>query len=85
MKSLTAQSFATYDLWGEEIMAQTFTAPKRQAVPFQLGGKWIAWSSDGTRIVASGDTLDECERAGEKDPSFEKTPRPEVRIIGARR
>jgi hypothetical protein len=70
-------------------MAQTFKMPKRQAVPTQLGGKWIAWSSDGTRIVAYGDTFDECERAaekaGEKDPSFEKTPRPEVRIIGARR
>jgi hypothetical protein len=63
--------------------------PKRQAVPKELGGKWIAWSSNGTRIVAHGDTLDECEKAaakaGERDPSFEKTPRPEVRIIGARR
>jgi hypothetical protein len=65
------------------------TLPQRQTVPAELGGKWIAWSSNGTRIVAHGDTLDECEKAaekaGEKDPSFEKTPRPDVRIIGVTR
>jgi hypothetical protein len=63
--------------------------PKRQPVPAELGGKWIAWSADGLRIVAHGDTLDECElaaeRAGEKDPSFERTPRSDARIIGFRR
>jgi hypothetical protein len=68
---------------------QTNTLSPRQTVPAELGGKWIAWSSDDTRIVAYGDTLDECEhaaeKAGEKAPSFEKTPRPDVRIIGARR
>jgi hypothetical protein len=41
------------------------------------------------RIVASGDTLDECEtaaeKAGEKDPSFEKAPPADVRIVGAHR
>jgi len=30
--------------------------PKRQPVPIELGGKWIAWSADGLRIVAHGDT-----------------------------
>lgn len=62
---------------------------RREAVPAELGGKWIAWSSNGTRIVAHGDTLDACEKAaakaGEKDPSFEKAPRADVRIIGVRR
>lgn len=60
--------------------------PERPAVPIELGGKWIAWNFDGSRIVAHGDTLDECEKAaakvGEKNPRFEKTPRPNVRIIG---
>jgi hypothetical protein len=59
---------------------------ERPAVPIELGGKWIAWTFDGSRIVAHGDTLDECEAAaadaGEKNPRFEKTPRPDVRIIG---
>jgi hypothetical protein len=60
--------------------------PKRQAVPIELGGKWIAWSADGLRIVAHGDTLDECEmaaeKAGEQDPSFERAPRADARMIG---
>lgn len=63
--------------------------PQRQPVPIELGGKWIAWSADGLRIVAHGDTLDECELAadiaGEKDPSFERTPQAGARIIGFRR
>jgi hypothetical protein len=60
--------------------------PKRQPVPIELGGKWIAWSADGLRIVAHGDTLDECEQAahnaGEHQPSFERTPRADTRLIG---
>ena len=63
--------------------------PVRPPVPIELGGKWIAWTLDGARIVAHGDTLDECKKAaaeaGEKTPRFEKTPRPDVRIIGLRR
>jgi hypothetical protein len=55
----------------------------------ELGGKWIAWALDGSRIVAYGDSLDECEaaakRAGERDVRFEKTPPADVRIIGAAR
>jgi hypothetical protein len=58
-------------------------------VPRELGGKWIAWTLDGSRIVAWGDTLNECETAAEKtgetDLRFEKTPRADVRIIGAAR
>lgn len=49
-------------------------------------GKWIAWSSDGLRIIAHADTLDECEAAaaaiGDTDPSFEKVPHSHVRIVG---
>ena len=63
--------------------------PQRQPVPIELGGKWIAWSADGLRIVAHGDTLDECElaagKAGEQAPSFERTPRSDAHIIGMRR
>jgi hypothetical protein len=62
---------------------------ERPAVPIELGGTWIAWTLDGSRIVAHGDTLDECEaaaaKAGEKTPRFEKTPRADVRIIGIAR
>jgi hypothetical protein len=66
-----------------------FERPRRQPVPIELGGKWIAWSADGLRVVASGDTLDECElaaeKAGEHSPSFERTPRADHRVIGLRR
>ena len=63
--------------------------PHREPVPVELGGKWIAWSADGLRIVAHGETLDDCERAaelaGERDPSFERTPPASHRVIGFRR
>ena len=58
-------------------------------VPKEHGGKWIAWNCDGTRISASGETLQQCEREasqkGEREPRFEKVPRSDVRIIGAAR
>lgn len=54
--------------------------PKPQPVAIELGGQWIAWSTDGLRIIAYGETLDECERAAhqtdEQEPSFERTSRP---------
>ena len=63
--------------------------PSRPVVPKELGGKWIAWTLDGQRIVAHGETLAECRAAavtaGEVRARFEKTPRADVRIIGAAR
>lgn len=65
------------------------SSTQRPVVPKELGGKWIAWTLDGSRIVAHGDTLRECEaaaqRAGESTVRFEKTPRADIRIIGAAR
>jgi hypothetical protein len=59
--------------------------PQRQPVPSELGGKWIAWSADGLRIIAHADTLDECEAAAaatsDSDPSFEKVPLSHGRIV----
>ncbi len=34
-----------------------------QVVPRAYAGKWVAWSSDGRRIVAVGESFDACERA----------------------
>lgn len=43
-----------------------------EIIPLSLLGKWVAWSSDGMRIVASAETSDEAERlaaeAGEPEP-----------------
>ncbi len=53
--------------------------PKEQeaeSVPLSLLGKWIAWSSDGMRIVAAAETIEEAERlaaeAGEPEPMFQR-------------
>ena len=57
----------------------------RPAVPRELAGRWIAWSADGRRIVASGRTLDEARRhagqATSERVSFERlgpAPAPEM-------
>ena len=50
--------------------SSTETSPPGPIVPRECGGKWIAWTLDGSRIVGVGDTLDECEtvkNAGETD------------------
>ncbi len=58
-------------------------------VPKELGGKWIAWDRTGTKIIASGETLKMARAAalhvGEKHARYEKVPRPDVRLVGARR
>lgn len=67
-------------------MIQLNALPEPQVVPLEYGGKWIAWSADRLRIIAQGDTLDQCEeaanKAGESDPCFEKVPAPHIRLIG---
>ena len=37
-------------------------ARRPQTITRDMAGKWIAWSEDGLRIVAVGDTFDDCER-----------------------
>ena len=58
-------------------------------IPREYAGKWVAWNSQGTEIVASGDTLTAChEDAEQKEvqkPRFEKIPELDVRTIGALR
>jgi|688.fasta_scaffold1755983_2 carotenoid cleavage dioxygenase-like enzyme len=69
--------------------------PKRRAdqgrpsaVPFELGGKWVAWNAEHTRIVAHAETLQQLWQAAQEkqidDPIFEKVPRADVRFVGAR-
>jgi hypothetical protein len=47
-----------------------------EAVPLALAGRWIAWSSDGLRIIGSAVTLNDAEevasRAGEQEPIFQR-------------
>jgi uncharacterized protein DUF5678 len=67
-------------------MSETFSMPR---VPKEYAGKWIAWDAQRTRIVASGATFSEVQRAaeatGESNPIFAKAPRANVRFLGGRR
>lgn len=52
-----------------------------ETVPFELTGKWVAWTADGLRIVAHGETAtaarDAALLAGVRDPVCEWIPRAE--------
>jgi hypothetical protein len=58
-------------------------------VPLEYAGLWIAWNQEGTRIVASGRTIDEAAEsaaaAGETRPVFSKGPKADVRFVGIHR
>jgi hypothetical protein len=66
-------------------MATDSTTPTI-VVPIQYAGQWIAWDQAGTRIVASGRTIDEAlggaEAAGEKEPVLAKAPKAGVHFVG---
>jgi hypothetical protein len=70
-------------------MADESQPKERPVVPLEYAGKWIAWSKDGTRIVASGRTVQEvvdaAARAGESGATFEKAPKADVRFVGLQR
>jgi len=66
-------------------------AARRQAqrVPREYAGKWVAWSADGRRIVAVGDTLKACElaAAGAGHPAnrvaIDRVPESRQRLTGS--
>jgi hypothetical protein len=51
-----------------------------EIVPMATAGRWVAWSSDGMRILAVADTIEDAERqaatAGETEPFLEIPPAP---------
>lgn len=63
--------------------------PDAPVVPIDYAGRWVAWDSLGTRIVASAATLQEAVQAaaaaGEKEPVFAKVPRLDVHLVGLSR
>ncbi|MEK6257088.1 MAG: hypothetical protein AABP62_00590 [Planctomycetota bacterium] len=58
-------------------------------VPSNLGGRWIAWNHERSKIVANGTTLAEARAAarlaGEARPFLTKAPDPNVRFVGGLR
>ena len=60
----------------------------RNPVPIEYAGKWVAWNSDHSEIIASAATLQEVwtmtRTKAEADPVFEKVPHADVRFVGTR-
>ena len=58
----------------------------RPAPPLECHGKLVAWSHDGTRVVASGDSFAEVKAmasaAGEQRPRYERVPPADARFVG---
>ncbi len=50
--------------------------PMQEVLPLSLIGRWVAWSADGMRIVASALTSDEAvelaNQAGEPEPILQR-------------
>jgi len=67
-------------------MAQEQKSKTRPVVPRQYSGQWIAWSQDGSRIVASGQTLAAARAAalaaGQREVGYEWVPPANTRIVG---
>ena len=61
-----------------------------QVVPRDYAGKWIAWSEDGRRIIAVGESFDSCEGAATRAGfpadriAIERVPETRDRLTGAR-
>jgi hypothetical protein len=64
-------------------------ARRPQVVPLEHAGKWVAWSSDGLRIVASGVSFSTCERAAvaagfaADQVAIERVPQGRLRATGS--
>lgn len=60
----------------------------QKPVPVELAGKWVAWSSDHSHVVAYSETLPALWKLVEhlhiEDPVFEKVPQADVCFVGIR-
>jgi hypothetical protein len=60
----------------DPVNEQAYDGP---TVPMQYAGMWIVWNFEGTRIITSGRTFEDAERAakgnGETRPVFSKVPK----------
>jgi hypothetical protein len=58
-------------------------------VPREYAGKWVAWSEDGRRVIAVGDSFESCEQAAIKAGfpanriAIERVPETRQRVSGA--
>jgi hypothetical protein len=76
-----------------ETKPHTPPEPVRRAevprIPRAYAGKWVAWSADGRRIVAVGDTLKSCEQAAARagfhadQVAIDRVPTSRQRLTGS--
>lgn len=67
----------------------TLNQNERPVPPLECHGKVVAWSHDGTRIVASGESFAVVKAkalaAGESRPRYERIPPADARFVGGHR
>ena len=60
-----------------------------EIVPREYAGKWVAWSADGRRVVAVGDTYKACEQAAARaghpanEVAIDRVPESRQRLTGS--
>lgn len=59
-----------------------------KGVPLEFAGKWVAWNTGHTHIIAHADSLHQLwqivREENVDDPVFERVPRTDVRFVGTR-
>ena len=55
-------------------------AGEREPIPYELTGKWLAWSPDRLKILGHGDTIDEAREmaVGGGDLVISRVPRADL-------
>lgn len=73
--------------WYADFMSKVRKKEAVVAVPAKYAGKWVAWSENQTRVVASGRAIREVSqqirKRGEKNVWFDKIPDANIRFGGA--
>jgi hypothetical protein len=68
-------------------LVETANTQSRPTPPLECHGKLVAWSRDGSKIIASGDSFAEVKAkaiaAGEDRPRYERIPPADARFIGS--
>jgi len=72
----------------KRIASCSLDSQSTQPVPIEFSGRWIAWASDHSRIVADSDSIEKLWQIVKErrilNPIFEKVPRSDVRFVGLR-
>lgn len=72
----------------KRVASCTLDPHSTKPVPIEYAGKWVAWASDHSQIVADSDSIERLWQIVQErcilNPIFEKVPRSDVRFVGLR-